>query len=80
MLGRRRPLVRAAAVGGAGYAIGKRRARGEQEEEQVDEAPAQTGLSPEAVDELERLAKLKDEGVLTQEEFDSQKARILESS
>jgi hypothetical protein len=28
--------------------------------------------------ELEKLGRLKDEGVLTQEEFDAQKAKILQ--
>lgn len=36
-------------------------------------APATTGLA----DELAKLAVLRDQGVLTQEEFDAQKARLL---
>jgi len=78
---RRRPLVRAAAVGGAGYAIGKRRARGEAEDqyadEQVDEPVDAGGLDETAMNELEKLAELKDKGILTQQEFDEQKAKIL---
>lgn len=31
-----------------------------------------------AIDKLERLGKLKDQGILTQEEFDQQKKRLLE--
>jgi putative oligomerization/nucleic acid binding protein len=78
---RRRPLVRAAAVGGAGYAIGKRRARNQADdayEEGYDEAAAEDpGLDAGAMNDLEKLAELKDKGVLTQEEFDQQKAKIL---
>ena len=83
---RRRPLARAAVVGGAGYAIGKRRARGEAEdayyEGQEDAAAAQSsgGIGDEAIHELEKLAKLKDQGILTQEEFDEQKAKILNAT
>jgi hypothetical protein len=76
---RRRPLMRAAAVGGAGYAIGKRRARAEQEDAYANE-PEPQGLGDDGFAELEKLAKLKDRGVLTQEEFDDQKAKILEST
>jgi hypothetical protein len=80
---RRRPLARAAVVGGAGYAIGKRRARAEQEDAYYeDQAPPEQdagGLGDDAIHELEKLAQLKDKGILTQEEFDEQKAKILQS-
>jgi Short C-terminal domain len=36
LIGRRRPLMRAAMVGGAGYAMGKRRAAAEQHEYEQD--------------------------------------------
>src|SRR4051794_40927365 len=36
LIGRRRPLMRAAMVGGAGYAAGKRRARTEEHEYEQD--------------------------------------------
>ncbi len=88
MLGRRRPLLRAAAVGGGAYAIGKRRARNQADEEaqqveepaQPDAAPAPAGLTDSALEELAKLGTLKDQGVLTQEEFDAQKAKILATS
>jgi hypothetical protein len=41
--------------------------------------PAPTG-APSATTELERLARLRADGVLTEEEFQAQKARILGSS
>jgi hypothetical protein len=39
-------------------------------------APA-AGLSPEAIEQLRQLAELKQQGILTDEEFAEQKARIL---
>ena len=92
-LGRRRPLARAAVVGGAGYAAGKHRTR-RQEEQAEQEAAAQAQQAPEAappeeapppspmtqsdqVEALKNLKELLDSGVLTQEEFDQQKQKIL---
>lgn len=87
---RRRPLLRAAAVGGVAYAAGKRgaQAAGEEpdpnappeaeEQAAVDPAPA----APSADQSMEELTKLKgllDSGVLTQAEFDAQKQKILQS-
>ena len=59
---RRRPLLRAAAIGGGAYYMGKRRA----ERREFD-----------AIQRLEQLGKLHDEGVLTDEEFAKQKAKLL---
>jgi len=39
-------------------------------------APSQ-GISPEAMEQLKQLADLKSQGILTDEEFDSQKRKIL---
>jgi Short C-terminal domain len=39
--------------------------------------PAGSGVSDDTVTQLERLAKLKDQGILTDEEFTAQKAKIL---
>jgi hypothetical protein len=76
---RRRPLLRGAAAGAAGYAIGKRVARNDEEasEEYVDEEPG--AISGSAIDELKELAELKEAGVLTEDEFQEQKERILQS-
>ena len=41
-------------------------------------APA-GGMSPQAIDELKQIAQLHDQGVLTDEEFAAQKAKILNS-
>lgn len=82
---RRRPLLRAAAVGGGAYMAGKQRARTEAEEAAAEAsaqpvaAPAEPagGLSPDAIEQLKSLAQLHDQGVLTDEEFDAQKAKVL---
>ena len=95
---RRRPLMRAAMVGGAGYAVGKRAQR---KSEQGAEQDAQTAgtqqqappaqqappepatTAPAAMSEAERidaLTKLKgllDSGVLTQEQFEAEKSKLL---
>jgi hypothetical protein len=41
--------------------------------------PAATGgaLSPEEVEQLKSLAQLHDQGILTDQEFDRQKAKVL---
>ncbi|MGZ8612610.1 MAG: SHOCT domain-containing protein, partial [Actinomycetota bacterium] len=40
-------------------------------------APAPGGTAPNVTTELERLAELRAKGILTEEEFQAQKARIL---
>jgi membrane protease subunit (stomatin/prohibitin family) len=86
MLRRRRPLLRAAMVGGAGYVAGRRMAEREQHEAYQDEQLGQTQQSPVNVpapspsDRIEALSKAKelmDSGVLSQQEFEAEKARIL---
>jgi hypothetical protein len=85
---RRRPLARAAMVGGAGYAVGKRRAASA--EQQQAQAPAPQEPAPAAApaggqssetERIEALTKLKsllDSGVLTQEQYDSERQRLTE--
>lgn len=89
---RRRPLLRAAAVGGVAYAAGKHGAQAGQEpdpndpnapaDEQpqaaVDPAPAASSAD-QSMAELTKLKELLDSGVLTQAEFDAQKQKILQS-
>ena len=78
---RRRPLLRTAAIGGAGYMAG--RAAGRRYEDQSDEAgqPAQddtgAGPGPSAADQLSQLSTLHQQGALTDEEFAAAKAQIL---
>ena len=96
MLRRRRPLLRAAMVGGAGYAAGRnvaeRRQQQESQEEEVDELqrnqsvraiPTSPGRSSgsSVIERAEALVKLKallDSGALSQDEFDTQKLRMLQ--
>jgi hypothetical protein len=89
---RRRPLLRAAAVGGGAYYAGKRHAEGQQQEADQDQrldavegrqqaaAPAATptvGISSDAVERLKELGTLHEQGVLTDDEFTTQKQRLL---
>ena len=91
---RRRPLMRAAAVGGVAYVAGKagaKSAEGEadpnapaeqQEAEQQAVAGDPAPAAPSADASMEELTKLKgllDSGVLTQDEFDAQKQKILQT-
>ena len=88
---RRRPLMRAAVVGGVAYTASKAGARSAQNEATAQDAPAeaesQAPPPPEeaapsadaSIDELTKLKGLLDAGVLTQAEFDAQKQKILQS-
>ncbi len=99
LLRRRRPLLRAAAVGGGAYMYGKHRANAQAEQQEeayaagqqsataapaqappAQAAPAQApsaGITNADMDRLAELGKLHDQGILTDEEFAQQKARIL---
>jgi hypothetical protein len=48
-------------------------------ESQQAAAPASTGISSDAVARLQELGKLHEQGVLTDEEFATQKERLLAS-
>jgi hypothetical protein len=108
---RRRPLLRAAAVGGGAYMAGKSRQRGQEREydqeqrladlEAQQAAPpmqmapppqpmapppppvappapaAAAGPTDDMIARLTQLGQLHDQGVLTDEEFAQQKARVL---
>jgi hypothetical protein len=83
-------------VGGVAYHAGKKTQQGREQEaeqearlaeleNQQGSAPAAApapagGISDAAMDQLKQLAELKESGVLTQEEFDDQKRRILQGS
>jgi Short C-terminal domain len=93
MLMRRRPLLRAAAVGGGAYAMGRRNAERQQLEASQDQRigqlesqpaaasapPPSAGISSEAMQKLQQLAQLHEQGVLTDEEFSTQKQHLLAS-
>jgi hypothetical protein len=95
---RRRPLLRAAAVGGGAYMVGKHHAQSQADqaaqeddqdqrigslEQQAPEAapaapaPAAGGMSEDTITKLKQLGDLHDSGVLTDEEFAAQKAKLL---
>lgn len=91
---RRRPLLRAAAVGGGAYALGKHNARMRDEQEEqayyqgqqsaMAAAPPQAppgpaGPTSDDIARLQELGKLHEQGILTDEEFAQQKAQILGS-
>ena len=92
MFMRRRPLARAAMVGGTAYAVGKSRQASQQreadEQARIDDLEARQSVatpvapsapsSEESIEQLKQLAELKDSGVLTQAEFDAQKQKLLQ--
>jgi hypothetical protein len=82
--------MRAAMVGGAGYAVGKRRAQSQEHEAQQDteiqqaqaaQAPPKGGgggmSEVERLDALKKLGELHDSGVLTDEQFEAEKEKLL---
>jgi hypothetical protein len=92
---RRRPLLRAAMVGGTAYAAGKHAQGNQQHEYEQDQqladmqsrpAPPPQYASPppaptssaDRVSALTDLKRLLDSGVLTQDEFDVEKQKILQ--
>jgi outer membrane murein-binding lipoprotein Lpp len=100
MFRRRRPLLRAAAVGGGAYLAGKRHARHSAQDQQAEEeqnaridgleqqAPAQApdqraspaqapASSSPMIDQVNQLAALHQQGVLTDGEFAAAKAKLL---
>ena len=90
LMRRRRPLMRAAMVGGVAYHAGKKVQEGREEDyardqqiadlqaQQAAAAPAAAPAAPQVdIEQLEKLAQLKDQGILTQAEFDVQKAKLL---
>lgn len=91
---RRRPLLRAAAVGGGAYYMGKRHAESQEQDAYQDQrisdlesqqpapAPAaapvaSSGVSADAIARLQQLGQLHEQGILTDDEFSQQKAKVL---
>jgi len=93
LMRRRRPLLRAAAVGGGAYMAGKARARSQDQQQAEAEPayaepppqqayaepppPAPGGMNDDTIARLQQLGQLHEQGVLTDEEFAAQKAKIL---
>ena len=101
MFRRRRPLLRAAAVGGGAYLAGKHMARASDQRasdeayqddrinqlEQQQTPPPQQAPPPQAApaagpsmaDQLQQIAALHQQGMLTDDEFAAAKAKLLSS-
>ena len=80
---RRRPLARAAIVGGTAYAVGKHAGGGGGDADAAEAAPPEPAApaaesGEDVYAELERLSELKDKGILTDAEFEVQKHKLLE--
>ena len=79
--------MRAAIVGGGAYVAGKKVQEGRDQDagqdagQDVEDAPAPApvagGISDQTIEQLEKLGELKKQGILTQEEFDEQKQKLL---
>jgi hypothetical protein len=82
-----RGIARTAVVAGTATAVSNRVSRrqarrwGEQDEAYYEQAPPQATptapAQPDPLEELKKLGELKASGVLTEAEFEAQKAKIL---
>jgi hypothetical protein len=88
---RRRPLMRAAMVGGVAYHAGKRVQEGRDEDyerdarlEQLEAQQGQGsgggggGMTDNTIEQLGKLGQLHEQGVLTDAEFEVQKQKLLQ--
>ena len=89
---RRRPLMRAAMVGGVAYHAGKKTQEGRDDDyerdarlEQLEAQQAQGtggggggGMTDNTIEQLGKLGQLHDQGVLTDAEFEVQKQKLLQ--
>lgn len=76
-LGRARSRRRGLVVGAAIGSSRAKKASATQQQEQPHHAPTQGSGNGESIEQLKQLAQLKDQGMLTQEEFDAKKRQIL---
>ena len=84
---RRRPLLRTAVVGGGAYMAGKHMANAQadqqaQQPQQPQQAPvpAPRAAGPSMADQLNQLADLHNQGLLSEDEFAAAKAKLLGGS
>jgi Short C-terminal domain len=83
MPGLLRGMARTAVVAGTATAVSNRVSRRQanrwasQEAQTYEPAPPPPDSGPDPIAQLKELAALKDQGILTEEEFAEQKARIL---
>jgi len=93
MMRRRRPLMRAAMVGGVAYHAGKKVQEGREEDydrdariaeleaqqgQQGQAASAGGGMTDNTIEQLGKLGQLHEQGVLTDAEFEVQKQKLLQ--
>jgi Short C-terminal domain len=85
MFRRRRPLLRAAMVGGGAYIAGKKVQQGREQDAEQDQnpegapaPPPSGGISDQTIEQLQKLGDLRKQGVLTEEEFEQQKQKLLQ--
>jgi Short C-terminal domain len=82
---RRSPIATAVVVGGVAHHAAKSGAEAAAAEGQQQEqappapvpAPAEGGMSSDQMEQLKQLAQLHEQGILTDEEFAEQKAKVL---
>lgn len=83
MFVRRRPLLRAAVIGGSAYVAGKRRAQRSEQQQPQPSVPRQGGeisqepTTPSVSDQLAQLSNLHAQGSLSDAEFAAAKSRLL---
>jgi hypothetical protein len=80
----RTAVIAGTATAVSGHVANRQAARAQQDQAQQDQAQAQAPAAPVAdqvdvVDQLKRFADLRDQGILTEEEFAAQKAKLLGS-
>lgn len=83
-MGLLRGVARTAVISGTATAVSNRVSRrqarrwsGQEEQQTQEQAPAPASNGDDTVAQLQQLAQLKDQGILTQEEFDAKKKQIL---
>jgi hypothetical protein len=82
MFRRRRPLMRAAVVGGGAYVAGKSMGRRAEQQQQAEGEQDQRisdleqQQAPPMIDQLNQLATLHQQGILTDDEFTAAKAKL----
>jgi putative oligomerization/nucleic acid binding protein len=87
MPGLLRGMARTAVVAGTATAVSNRVSRRQAERwaqqepqpEYVEQPQAAPAAAPDPIERLKELGELRDKGVLTEEEFEAQKAKVLAS-
>jgi hypothetical protein len=84
MFARRRPLLRAAVVGGGAYVAGKRASQRSADQDQPAQSSAPASTQPEpatdagsVADQLSQISALHEQGALSDAEFAAAKQKLL---